>query len=96
MAAVAGRLDVMSLAFSRRQNHSGSTSYARGRVPAILLNYYFPNRIDLDYARFQQWSSRTTAWLDMADALKKSVGNHLRFAACIERTVQLANAYEEG
>jgi len=70
--------------------------YARGRVPAILLNYYFPNRVDLDYGRFQEWSSRTRTWADMADALKKSVGDRRRFAACIERTVQLANAYEKG
>ena len=87
-----GRLDVVSLAF--RLNLRGTTRYATGCVPAILLNYYFPNRTDLDYERFRWWSSCSSQWTTMADRLKEDVGSYPRFLGCVERIVELANRYE--
>ena len=93
-AASIGRLDLMSLAFERGQNLPGASRYARGCVPAILVNYYFPNRTDLDYSKFRWWSSCSSQWSTMADGLKRHVSSYPRFLGHVERVVELANSYQ--
>lgn len=92
-AASRGDLRTISTAYRFRYLQPRPTAFARGRLPAILLHRYFPNRDDLDQGRFRAWS-QTHAWSEVADSLKKRVPDYPKFVACIEHIVARANGYD--
>ncbi len=78
----------------RRLSHNPKP--ALRQLPGILLNEYFPTRQDLNHDRLVALSMYDGhTWSQMADALRKHVHDHPRFAACIECIVSHANHYPQ-
>ena len=68
-------------------------TYLRNRLPAILLNCYLINRIDLNRARLRKWTANTSGWLWYAEQIRTNSSNFRMLNFLLESAITEANEY---